>query len=68
MSGSRDAARHGLLVVGVRDNGVGGAHEGKGLGLAGRARRVAAVDGRLEVRSPAGGPTTVQASIPVARR
>jgi signal transduction histidine kinase len=51
------------LVVEVDDDGVGGA-DASGSGLRGLARRVAALDGRLEVVSPAGGPTTVRAVIP----
>ena len=53
------------LLVEIRDHGVGGAHLGKGQGLAGLAQRVAAVDGTLEVDSPDGGPTVVTARIPV---
>ena len=60
-----DRAR--LLVV-VRDDGVGGAHLGKGHGLAGLADRCAAIDGSLEVVSPAGGPTVVRAELPMADR
>jgi signal transduction histidine kinase len=58
-----DGAR---LVVTVRDDGVGGAHLGKGHGLAGLADRAAAVDGHLEVVSPPGGPTVVRAELPLA--
>jgi len=54
------------LLVEVRDEGVGGAHPGKGQGLAGLAQRVAAVDGTFAVDSPDGGPTVVTARIPVA--
>ena len=52
--------------VGVRveDDGRGGAHLGKGQGLAGLAQRVAGVDGTLEVTSPDGGPTVLSATIP----
>jgi signal transduction histidine kinase len=53
----------GELVVEVVDDGVGGADAG-GNGLRGLARRVEALDGRLEVSSPAGGPTTVRAVMP----
>ncbi|GAA2718878.1 sensor histidine kinase [Actinocorallia aurantiaca] len=56
------------LVVEVSDDGVGGAHEGKGLGLAGLVRRIEAVEGELTVASPVGGPTLVRACIPVDRR
>jgi signal transduction histidine kinase len=53
----------GELVVEVVDDGVGGADAG-GNGLRGLARRVEALDGRLDVSSPAGGPTTVRAVMP----
>jgi signal transduction histidine kinase len=51
------------LVVEVGDDGVGGA-DPDGSGLRGLADRVAAVDGRLEVRSPAGEGTCVIAELP----
>lgn len=53
------------LVVRIEDDGVGGAHLGKGHGLAGLADRLAGVDGELEVDSPAGGPTRIEATIPL---
>jgi len=54
----------GRVVVEVTDDGVGGADPAKGSGLRGLADRVAALDGRLEVRSPPGHGTTVHAVIP----
>ncbi len=54
----------GTLTVDVTDDGVGGAHPSKGHGLAGLEQRVRAVDGRLLVDSPDGGPTTVAAELP----
>jgi GAF domain-containing protein len=56
---------HGTLAVHVRDDGVGGARPGGGSGLIGLADRLAAVDGRLRVESPADGGTLVAADIPV---
>ncbi|WP_269937686.1 sensor histidine kinase [Arthrobacter sp. HY1533] len=53
------------LVLEVTDNGTGGAHLGKGHGLAGLVDRLAGVDGTLEISSPEGGPTTLRASIPL---
>lgn len=53
------------LGVEVLDDGQGGAHVGKGHGLAGLMDRLAGVDGSLEVVSPDGGPTTVRATIPL---
>ncbi len=55
-----------LLLVSVSDDGVGGAHLGKGHGLAGLTDRLEIVEGSLEVSSPAGGPTELVAEIPVA--
>ncbi|GII60103.1 hypothetical protein Skr01_01880 [Sphaerisporangium krabiense] len=52
-----------MLVVRVHDDGRGGADPAGG-GLSGLARRVAALDGRLAVHSPSGGPTTVTAELP----
>ncbi|GIF70689.1 histidine kinase [Asanoa siamensis] len=51
--------------VEISDDGEGGAHVSKGHGLAGLADRVHAAGGRLTVTSPAGGPTLIQASLPV---
>jgi PAS domain S-box-containing protein len=55
---------HNTLRVDVRDNGVGGARPG-GSGLVGLGDRLAALDGRLEVASPADGGTLVAADIPL---
>lgn len=52
-----------MVVVTVRDDGSGGANASGG-GLSGLARRVAALDGRFQVDSPAGGPTTIVAELP----
>ena len=51
------------LVVEVVDDGGGGADRA-GNGLRGLARRVEALDGRLDVVSPSGGPTTIRAVMP----
>jgi len=55
--------RDGHLQVEVVDDGRGGA-DPDGAGLKGLAQRVAALDGTLEVDSPAGGPTVVRALLP----
>jgi signal transduction histidine kinase len=55
----------GALQVRVRDDGVGGART-DGSGLLGLADRLAALDGRLDVESPAEGGTLVAAAIPLA--
>jgi signal transduction histidine kinase len=53
-----------LLIVEVRDDGVGGASADAGTGLRGLADRVEALGGRLRVWSPAGRGTRVRAEIP----
>nr|WP_245648179.1 sensor histidine kinase [Micromonospora rosaria] len=58
--------RHGpTLTAAVTDDGHGGAHLAKGHGLAGIADRVRAAGGRLDVVSPAGGPTEIRAELPL---
>jgi signal transduction histidine kinase len=60
------SARGDRLVVEIADDGVGGARVTPGSGLAGLAERVAAVGGRTQVVSPAGGPTSVFVEVPCA--
>ncbi|MGI4895439.1 MAG: sensor histidine kinase [Janthinobacterium lividum] len=60
------SVRSGALLATIYDDGVGGAHTGKGHGLAGLASRVDAVDGTLTLDSPAGGPTVLTARLPLA--
>jgi signal transduction histidine kinase len=52
------------LHIEVRDDGRGGATAG-GSGLLGLADRLAAVDGRLDIDSPAGQGTSIAAAIPL---
>jgi signal transduction histidine kinase len=52
------------LRIEVGDDGQGGAVIGSGGGLDGLARRAAAVDGTLELSSPAGGPTLLTVELP----
>jgi signal transduction histidine kinase len=53
------------LVVEVVDDGEGGADPEAGTGLAGLADRLTALDGRLSIESPAGGPTRVRVELPL---
>jgi len=53
-----------VLVIEVFDDGHGGADENTGTGLLGIRRRVAAFDGRTELASPSGGPTTLTVELP----
>jgi PAS domain S-box-containing protein len=54
----------GALRIEVRDDGLGGARP-DGSGLVGVSDRIAALDGRFQVDSPAGGGTLVAADIPI---
>jgi signal transduction histidine kinase len=54
----------GIARVEVRDDGIGGA-DTNGHGLVGMADRVTALGGSLEVDSPAGGGTSITATLPL---
>jgi signal transduction histidine kinase len=53
-----------LLLLDVRDDGVGGADPARGTGLRGLAERVESAGGRFAIDSPAGGPTVVTVELP----
>ena len=55
---------NGPATVVVTDDGVGGADPALGTGLRGLADRLEALDGRLEVDSPAARGTRISAEIP----
>ncbi|MFE4055666.1 sensor histidine kinase [Streptomyces sp. NPDC059096] len=68
-SGARSAEVHGryhsdLLVLEITDDGHGGADPAAGTGLTGLADRLIALDGRMRVSSPTGGPTLLHVEIP----
>ncbi|KDN82195.1 histidine kinase [Kitasatospora cheerisanensis KCTC 2395] len=68
-SGARTAAVHGrqradLFVLEITDDGRGGADPARGSGLTGLADRLTAVEGRLRVSSPPGGPTLLHVEVP----
>jgi signal transduction histidine kinase len=52
-----------VLAIVIRDDGIGGA-DPRGQGLSGLADRVAGVDGRLSVDSPAGAGTVIEVELP----
>lgn len=52
------------LTTTVTDDGTGGAAASAGSGLSGIERRMAAFGGRVEIDSPAGGPTRVTVAVP----
>jgi signal transduction histidine kinase len=69
-SGARNAAvdvrvSDGSMALLVRDDGVGGAAMDAGSGLRGLAARVETVDGSIDIRSPAGGPTVITVELPL---
>jgi signal transduction histidine kinase len=55
---------NGTLLLTVADDGVGGAVERRGRGIAGLRDRVAAHGGRLELKSPHGGGTHIEVALP----
>ena len=57
--------RGSVLRLVISDDGVGGADVSRGSGLSGLVQRVSTVDGRLDVSSPGGGPTTVTVELPL---
>jgi signal transduction histidine kinase len=59
-----DHGRAPRLIVDVTDDGRGGACPDGGSGLRGLADRVGALDGRIELHSPAGAGTHVHVEIP----
>lgn len=56
----------GQLTIAVSDDGVGGATETAGHGLAGLRERAAGLGGTIAIDSPEGGPTRVAVTVPVA--
>ncbi len=58
------AERPGVLAIDIYDDGVGGAVEHPGGGLSGLRDRITAVEGRLRISSPEGGPTLLAVELP----
>jgi PAS domain S-box-containing protein len=61
------AAEEGVVLLAIRDNGVGGADPTSGSGLIGLRDRVEALDGFLEISSPAGEGTALRVRLPVGQ-
>jgi hypothetical protein len=59
------AVSDGVLRVGVRDDGRGGANFSHGSGLLGLKDRVEALGGRISLQSPAGAGTALQIALPL---
>lgn len=49
----------------VHDDGRGGASAGGGTGLAGMRARIHGLDGTFQISSPSGGPTSINAEVPI---
>ncbi len=62
------AVTDGDLRVSVQDDGVGGADPARGSGLVGLTDRVEALGGKLTVRSPPAGGTTLNVDLPLSSR
>jgi signal transduction histidine kinase len=58
-------ARDAIVLLVIRDDGVGGADPGQGSGLVGLRDRIEALGGTLEIASPAGSGTTLRIKIPL---
>jgi signal transduction histidine kinase len=56
------------VVVSIEDDGIGGADASRGSGLRGLGDRIEALGGELSVRSPVGGGTRLNATIPLDAR
>jgi signal transduction histidine kinase len=59
------AVHDGVLDLSIRDDGVGGVDATRGSGIVGLTDRVDALGGQIEIVSPAGGGTTIRATIAI---
>jgi PAS domain S-box-containing protein len=59
------AARDGVLLLSIRDDGVGGADSGHGSGLVGLHDRVEAIGGTIRIESPLGAGTMLVVALPL---
>jgi signal transduction histidine kinase len=59
------AAKDRVVLLAIRDDGIGGADPAHGSGLVGLSDRVEALGGRIRLSSPAGGGTSLHVTIPV---
>jgi PAS domain S-box-containing protein len=55
-----------MLLLSIRDDGVGGADPTRGSGLTGLRDRVEALGGRIRIESPSGSGTLIQVEMPIA--
>jgi signal transduction histidine kinase len=64
----RGQAKDDVLSLSISDDGIGGADFGRGSGLIGLKDRIEALGGRMRIVSPAGGGTSLDATIPLDSR
>ena len=55
-----------MLLLSIRDDGVGGADSNRGSGLTGLRDRIEALGGRIQIESPSGSGTVIEVEIPIA--
>jgi PAS domain S-box-containing protein len=55
-----------VLLLSIRDDGVGGADPRRGSGLTGLRDRIEALGGRIRIESPSGSGTLIEVEIPIA--
>jgi GAF domain-containing protein len=55
-----------LLLLSIRDDGVGGADPSRGSGLTGLRDRIEALGGKIQIESPPGSGTLIAVEIPIA--
>jgi PAS domain S-box-containing protein len=60
------AAEEGVVLLAIHDDGIGGADAAQGSGLIGLSDRVEALDGTMEVSSPAGRGTALRITLPIS--
>jgi signal transduction histidine kinase len=58
----------GILLIAVRDDGIGGAEPARGSGLLGLKDRVEAIGGAISLQSPRGAGTSLLVELPLDRR
>ena len=57
-----------MLLLSIRDDGVGGADSNRGSGLTGLRDRIEALGGRIRIESPPRSGTLLEVEIPIGRR
>jgi signal transduction histidine kinase len=56
-----------MLLLTIRDDGVGGADANRGSGLTGLRDRIESLGGQIKIESPSGGGTLIEVEIPIGR-